>query len=124
MAAKRLIRDIIRIKESLTTIEHTITQSSKEYKSSSNKLFDISENLEDMNTAYIRLQARLERDLKVLTGHDGEAAALIQETVEDEMKCLVFKCQAKLMQIHSKVQQAKFAAVPFERRISQSKPGN
>jgi hypothetical protein len=106
-----------------------ITQSSKDEgssvtRSNSNKLFDISENLDDMNTAYNRLKARLERNLKLLTGHDGAAAALIQEVVEDKMQCLIFKCQAHLMRIHSKVQQAKFAAVPFERRISQSKSGN
>jgi len=77
-----------------------------------------------MNTAYNRLKARLERNLKLLTGHDGAAAALIQEVVDDEMQCQIFKCRAHLMRIHSKVQQAKFAAVPFERRISQSKPGN
>jgi hypothetical protein len=106
-----------------------ITQSSKDRDSSvtrtsSNKLFNIFENLEDMNTAYDRLKARLECNIKLLTGHDGAAAALIQEVVEDEMQCLVFKCRAHLMRIHSKVQQAKFAAVPYERRISQSKPGN
>lgn len=77
-----------------------------------------------MDTAYLRLQARLQRSLKSLTGHDGMAAALIQDVVEDKMKCLVFKCRANLMRIHSKVQQAKFAVVPYERSISQSKPGN
>jgi len=90
----------------------------------SSKLFDIFENLDDMNTAYNRLKARLECGVKLLIGHDSAAAALIQEVVEDDMQCLAFKCRAHLMQIHSKVQQAKFAAVPYERRISQSKPGN
>jgi hypothetical protein len=92
--------------------------------SNSNRLFDISENLADMQTAYNRLQARLDSNLKLLTGHDGAAAALIQDVAGDEMQILVFKCQAHLMRVHGKVQQAKFAAMPFERRISQSKPGN
>ena len=84
----------------------------------------MSENLEDMNTAHNQLKAHLDHNVKLLTGHDSAAAALIQDMVEDEMQCLVFKCQAHLMQIHAKVLQAKFAAVPFEHRISQSKPGN
>ncbi len=127
-AAKRLITDIIKIKDSLGIIERMITQSSKDRHSvphaNSNKLFDIFENLDDMNTAYNRLKARLECNVKLLTGHDGAAAALIQEVIEDDMQCLVFKCRAHLMRIHSKVQQAKFATVPYECRISQSKPGN
>ena len=77
-----------------------------------------------MNTAYNQLKAHLECGVKLLIGHDSAAAALIQEVVEDDMQCLVFKCQAHLMRIHSKVQHAKFATVPYERCISQSKPGN
>lgn len=127
-AAKRLIADIIKIKDSMVIIERMITQylrddSSSAAETNSNKLFDISENLEDMQIAYNRLNVRLEQNLKLLTGHDGAAAALIQDAAGDEMKSLVFKCQAHLMRIHGKVQQAKFAAVPFERRISQSKSG-
>lgn len=76
-----------------------------------------------MQAAYKSLKARLDRNLRVLTGHDGTAAGLIQDMVNDDMQCLMFKCRAHLMRIHAKVQQAKFAAVPFERRISQSKPG-
>ena len=115
------------IKDSLGIIEHMITLSSKDRHSvphtNSNKLFDIFENLDDMNTTYNRLKAHLECGVKLLLGHDSAAAALIQEVVEDDMQCLVFKCQAHLMRTHSKVQQAKFAAVPYECRISQSKPG-
>jgi hypothetical protein len=124
-AAKRLISDIIKIKDSLSIIERMMNDhtSSATHRTASNKLFDIFENLDDMNTAYNRLEARLQGNVKLLTGHDSAAAALIQEVVEDEMQCLVFKCRAHLMRIHSKVQQAKFAAVPYERRISQSKPG-
>jgi hypothetical protein len=124
-AAKRLISDIIKIKDSLSVIELMMNdRRSSVARSTSNKIFDIFENLDDMNTAYKRLKALLEGNVRLLTGHDSAAAALIQEVVEDEMQCLVFKCRAHLMRIHSKVQQAKFAAVPYERRISQSKPGN
>ena len=91
--------------------------------SSSNRIFDISENLEDLQSAHNRLKTQLDRNLKLLTGHDSTAAALITDAVNDEMQCLVFKCRAYLMRIHSRVQQAKFAAVPYERRISQSKQG-
>lgn len=105
-------------------ITRTSQDDSSVHLSNSNKLFDISQNLDDMITAYNRLKARLEVNLKLLTGHDGVAAALVQDVVEDEMQCLAFRCRAHLMRIHAKVQQAKFAAVPFERRISQSKPGN
>ena len=92
--------------------------------SNKHKLFDIFENLDDMNAAYNQLNTNLQHNIKLLTGRDSATAALIQEVVEDEMQCLVFKCRAQLMQVRSKVQQAKFAAVPYERRISQSKPGN
>jgi hypothetical protein len=91
--------------------------------SSSNRIFDISENLEDIQSAHNRLKTQLDRNIKLLTGHDSTAAALITDAVNDEMQCLVFKCRAYLMRIHSRVQQAKFAAVPYERRISQSKQG-
>jgi len=52
----------------------------------------VSENLEDMNTAHNQLKAHLDCNVKLLTGHDSAAAALIQDMVEDEMQCLVFKC--------------------------------
>ena len=91
--------------------------------SSSNETFDISENLEDIQLAHNRLKTQLDRSIKLLTGHDSTAAALISDAVNDEMQCLVFKCRAYLMRIHSRVQQAKFAAVPYEHRISQSKQG-
>jgi hypothetical protein len=58
----------------------------------SNKLFDISKNLDDMITAYNQLKACLEVNLKLLTRHDGVAAALVQDVVEDEMQCLAFGC--------------------------------
>lgn len=127
-AARRLISDVVKIKDSISIIERMITDSaegsrSTTIRSSSDKIFDISENLEDMQAAYKSLKARLDRNLRLLTGHDGAAAGLIQDMVNDDMQCLVFKCRAYLMRIHAKVQQAKFAAVPFERRISQSKPG-
>jgi hypothetical protein len=92
--------------------------------SDSERIFDLSEDLEDLKSTYQRLKTHLERNVQLLTGHDAASAALIQDTVEDEMQCLVFKCRAYLMRVHAKVQQAKFAAVPFERRISQSKSGN
>jgi hypothetical protein len=89
--------------------------------SDSEKIFDIAEDLEDMKSTYSRLKAQLARNLKLLTGRDTTSAALIEDAVNDEMQCLVFKCRAYLMRVHSRVQQAKFAAVPFQRRISQSK---
>ena len=76
-----------------------------------------------MQSAHDRLKIQLDHNLKLLTGHDSTAAALITDAVDDEMQCLAFKCRAYLMRIHSRVQQAKFTAVPYECRISQSKQG-
>lgn len=127
-AAKRLVSNIVKVKDSMAVMERMISQASTNNESHTNasnshKIFDISENLEDMESAYARLQAQLDRHLRTLTGHDGDAAAFFQDTISNDMQCLVFKCRAHLIRVHAKVQQAKFAAVPYERRISQSKPG-
>lgn len=124
----RLINEIVKLRDSMKAIKDAMdlaaTQTERDYqRSTSNNVFNLSEDIDDLASAYTRLDVRLQHNYKLLTGKDETAAALLRGTFDDEMQCLAFKCRAYLYQIHLKVQQAKLAAVPFERRISQAKKG-
>lgn len=91
--------------------------------SASSSILDHSLELNQLMAAREKLKARITKSLRTLTGDDHATAALVKKAFDNDIHALVFKCRAYLGRIHSKVLQAKFAAVPYERRVSQSKGG-
>lgn len=78
--------------------------------------------LEDLQQEEARLQDKIKQNMALLNRNTeaGETARLL---LKNEFQQKLYKCQALLMRLCSKVRQALLAAVPFKRRISRAKKG-
>lgn len=79
--------------------------------------------LQDLEKDQSRLQGKIAQHLTSLKAATGEGETSIRLLIQDEFQSKIFKCQALLMRLCSKVRQALLAAVPFKRRISRAKKG-
>lgn len=125
-AARRLAANIVAMKESLALLEEAINKASDRLgvlalTDASDDVFDMSRELENRNAAITKLRGQITRGMVLLTGKDKATAELVKKASNDSAHALLFKCWATLSRIHSKVLQAKLAAVPYERHISQAK---
>lgn len=114
------------MKESLALLEEAVNKTSDRLSSlaltgTSDDVFDTSQELENRNAAITKLRGQIARGMILLTGKDKATADLVNKASTNSAHALLFKCRATLSRIHSKVLQAKLAAVPYERHISQAK---
>ena len=79
--------------------------------------------LQDLEKDQCRLQAKIQQNLALLKRETGEGKESVRLLMADEFQSKIYKCQALLMRLCSKVRQALLAAVPFKRRISRAKKG-
>lgn len=127
-AAKKLASTIVTLQEGVSSLDaligSTATQMGQSSSSEdSSSVLDHSLELNHIISARDKLKARITRSMRLLTGGDSATASLVKKAFSNDLHALVFKCRAYLARIHSKVLQAKFAAVPYERRVSQAKGG-
>lgn len=127
-AAQHLAANIVAMKESLILLEESMNTTSDRLSSlaltgTSDDVFDTTRELENRNAAIVKLQGQIACAIHLLTGKDKATANLVKKASTNSAHALLFKCQASLSRIHSKVLQAKLAAVPYERHISQAKGG-
>lgn len=79
--------------------------------------------LEDLEQQEARLQSRISQNLAALKRQDTSTAETVHLILEDKFQGKIYKSQALLIRLRSKVRQALLAAVPFKRRISRAKKG-
>lgn len=79
--------------------------------------------LEDLQQQEARLQSKISQNLAAIKRQDASTATTVHLVLEDKFQGKIYKSQALLMRLCSKVRQALLAAVPFKRRISRAKKG-
>lgn len=79
--------------------------------------------LEDLKKDQSRLRAKIEQHLALLKRETGDGERSVRLLMENDFEAKIYKCQALLMRLCTKVRQALLAAVPFKRRISRAKKG-
>lgn len=97
--------------------------SSSEALSPKGAIVDLSLSLEDLHATATRLRTRIQQSIKLLTGKDGSAAALLQKAISNDFDLRLYKCRALLLRLASRVRDLLLAAVPYKKRISHTKQG-
>lgn len=103
------------------------TKSEALIKGQSSELVDLVDSgiaLEELQSDIAKLKQKIETMISSLSLEDPATGEAVRLALRNKFELDLYKCQALLIRLGSKVRQAVLAAVPFKRRISRSKKGN